>query len=533
MFMIAWCTALLLCCALLLGGCGRGKMARKPTPAPPIDVAQEDVKDVPQESLSEQLSSNRLDELYAKSGMQGQDPALEAELKKWDQTLKTDVPVARNKEVKAYLVYFSTERKQVIQNYLARSTRYLPLIREIFQEHGLPEDLAYLAMIESGFNPYAYSPAHAAGMWQFISGTARRYGLEINNYVDERRDPVKSTHAAAKYLLDLYKQFGSWYLAAASYNCGENRVQREIDSSNHKNFWELSANQCLPNETKNYVPQMIAATIIAKNPEKFGFTRVPYLPPLRFDTVKVNEPTSVRAISIACNVPPEEISLLNPELRKGTTPPETFALKIPKNSKDLFNRNIQVARIEVPSGASAPIETASNSYWPGYPRRESYSQRESTSETYVKREAPSSSRYSEKTASRTAKSYNHSRYHSQYRTAQAHKGKSESGKVKSSSVQVASMFPTGSSSRSSKGSSSAQKGKTCKSTSESGAKKSSSKRTKKKSSGQTSSLSGKSKTAQSPAKGGSCSRLAREAKKPEGHKKKQNVQTAKLRASNS
>jgi hypothetical protein len=464
-----------------------------------------------------------LDELYAKSGMQGQDPALEAELKKWDQTLKTDVPVARNKEVKAYLVYFSTERKRVIQNYLARSTRYLPLIQEIFQEHGLPEDLAFLAMIESGFNPYAYSPAHAAGMWQFISGTARRYGLEINNYVDERRDPVKSTHAAAKYLLDLYKQFGSWYLAAASYNCGENRVQREIDSSNHKNFWELSANQCLPNETKNYVPQMIAATIIAKNPEKFGFTHIPYMPPLQFDTVKVNEPTSVRAISVACNVPPEEISLLNPELRKGTTPPETFALKIPKNSKDLFNRNIQVARLELPSQAGATIETASNSYWPGYPRRETYSRQESTRETYTKREtAPSRS-----SSSRTAKSNNHSRYHSRYQTAQAHKGKSESGKVKSSSVQVASMF--GSSSRSSKGSSSAQKGKTCKPTSESSTKKSSSKRTKKKSSGQTSSLSGKGKSA----RGGSCSKLAREAKKPEAHKKKRNVQTAKLRANNS
>jgi soluble lytic murein transglycosylase-like protein len=526
--MIAWSTALLLICALLLGGCGRGKMARKPTPAPPVDLAQEDVKDVPQEALSEQLSSHRLDELYAKSGMHGQDPALEAELKKWDQTLKTDVPVASNKEVRAYLVYFTTDRKQTMRTYLSRSTRYLPLIREIFQEHGLPEDLAYLAMIESGFNPYAYSPAHAAGMWQFISGTARRYGMEINNYVDERRDPVKSTHAAAKYLLDLYKQFGSWYLAAASYNCGENRVQREIDSSNHKNFWELSANQCLPNETKNYVPQMIAATIIAKNPEKFGFTNIPYLPPLQFDTVKVNEPTSVKAVSVACNVPPEEISLLNPELRKGTTPPQTFVLKIPKNSKDLFNRSIQVARLELPSQAGASIETASTSSWPGYPRGDSYSRKEPARETYVKREAASAARSSEKTPSRTAKSSNPTHSRSHYQTAQAPKGKSEAGKGKASSVQVASMLPGGNSSRT-KGSASAPKGKTCKPAPES--KKSNSKRTKKKTSGQTSSLSGKSKMAQSPAQGGSCSRLAREARKPEARKKK--LQTAKLRASNS
>ncbi len=524
--MIAWCTALLLVCALL-GGCGRGKMARKPTPAPPVDIAQEDVREVQQESLSEQLSANRLDELYAKSGLSGQDPGLEAELQKWDQTLKTDVPVARNKEVKAYLVYFTTERKQVMRQYLARSTRYLPLIREIFQEHGLPEDLAYLAMIESGFNPYAYSPAHAAGMWQFISGTARRYGLDINNYVDERRDPVKSTHAAAKYLLDLYKQFGSWYLAAASYNCGENRVQREIDSSNHKNFWDLSANQCLPNETKNYVPQMIAATIIAKNPEKFGFTRIPYLPPLQFDTVKVTEPTSLKAVSIACNVPPEEITLLNPQLRKGTTPPETFVLKIPKNSKELFNRNIQVARFQLPSQASGPIETASNSYWGGYPRRETYSQKESTRETSIKKEAASPRKTNKKAAYR-GKSSRHQ--HSQ--TAQAHKGKSPSTRGKASSVQVASMIPGGKSSRTAKGTS-AGKDKACKAPSVSSARKSTQKRVKKKGSDQSSNSTGKTKTALSQAKGAKGSKLARDTKKSEGRKKGQSVQTAKLRANNS
>jgi soluble lytic murein transglycosylase-like protein len=522
--MIAWCTALMLLC-VLLGGCGRGKMARKPTPAPAVELAQEDSRDVQQESLSEQLSSNRLDELYAKSGIQGQDAALEAELKKWDQTLKTDVPVARNKEVRAYLVYFTTERKQVMQQYLARSTRYLPLIREIFQEHGLPEDLAYLAMIESGFNPYAYSPAHASGMWQFISGTGRRYGLDINNYVDERRDPVKSTHAAAKYLLDLYKQFGSWYLAAASYNCGEGRVQREIDGSNHKNFWDLSANQCLPNETKNYVPQMIAATIIAKNPEKFGFTKIPYLPPLQFDTVKVNEPTSLKAVSVACNVPPEEINLLNPELRKGTTPPETFVLKIPKNSKELFSRNIQVARYEVPTQASAPIETASTSYWNGYPRRETYSRKEPARETYTKKE-PASPRTSEKATRRTAKSSRQQHY----QTAQARKGKSESTKTRASSVQVASMLPGGKSSKTAKASTS---GKTCKPAADSSAKKSPQKRAKKKGSDQ-SSCSGKTRTALSQSKGSNGSKLAKDARKSDGRKKSQPVQTAaKARASNS
>jgi membrane-bound lytic murein transglycosylase D len=518
----------MLLCALL-GGCGRGKMARKPTPAPPMELAQEDVKDVQQESLSEQLSANRLEELYAKSGIHGQDASLEAELQKWDQTLKTDVPVATNKEVRAYLVYFTTERKQTMRTYLSRSTRYLPLIQEIFQEHGLPEDLAYLAMIESGYNPYAYSPAHAAGMWQFISGTGRRYGLDINNYVDERRDPVKSTHAAAKYLLDLYKQFGSWYLAAASYNCGENRVQREIDSSNHKNFWDLSANQCLPNETKNYVPQMIAATIIAKNPEKFGFTKIPYLPPLQFDTVKVNEPTSLRAVSIACNVPPEEINLLNPELRKGTTPPDAFVLKIPKNSKELFNRNIQVARYQVPTQTSAPIETASTSYWNGSPRRETYSRKEPARETYTKKEAAPPRTTQQKAASQTANSSKNQHY----QTAQAQKGKSESTKAKASSVQVASMLPGGKSSKTAKASTPAGKDKVCKPPPDSSGKKPTQKRAKKKGSDQSSCLTGKTKTALSPSKGSNNSKLARDEKKPEGRKKNQAVQTAKLRANSS
>jgi hypothetical protein len=192
---------------------------------------------------------------------------------------KSDVPIHVNKQVKAYLTYFSTERKAVVNRWLARSTRYLPMIKEIFQEYGLPEDLAYLAMIESGFNPNAGSPAGAVGMWQFIKGTGVRYGLVIDGSVDERRDPVKSTRAAARYLTDLYKQFGSWYLAAASYNCGEHRVQKELRKSSHRNFWELSANRCLPSETKNYVPQLIAATIIAKNPEKYGFNHVPYQAP--------------------------------------------------------------------------------------------------------------------------------------------------------------------------------------------------------------------------------------------------------------
>ncbi|MBM4302553.1 MAG: hypothetical protein FJ121_13705 [Deltaproteobacteria bacterium] len=362
--MISWLVGVVVCLALLVG-CGGGQNGNlvKADPVQPEMTAPVSDDGHDDASLTEELSANRLEELYAKSGIPGWDPILEQELKNWEHQVKFDVPIQMNKQVRAYLVYFSTERKAVITRYLSRSTRYLPMIKEIFQEAGLPEDLAYLAMIESGFSAKAYSPAAASGMWQFIKGTGLRYGLAIDSYVDERRDPEKATRAAANYLLDLYKQFGSWYLAAASYNCGEGRVQRELNQSNHKNFWELSANMCLPTETKNYVPQMIAATIIAKNPEKFGFKNVPYLPPVKYDKVPVTETTSLTAAAVAVNVPAEEVAELNPELLRGITPPEAqkYLLNLPPNSKELFTKNITIARIEHPAVASFPIRTARRS----------------------------------------------------------------------------------------------------------------------------------------------------------------------------
>jgi len=355
--MLSWLMGIVLCLALL-AGCGGNANLVKMEPLPEETVAL--APDAPDEPLTEELNSKRLEELYAKSGIPGWDPSLEEELKQWEHQVKFDVPIQMNKQVRAYLVYFSTERKGVIRNYLSRSTRYLPMIKEVFDEYGLPEDLAFLAMIESGFNNKATSPAAACGMWQFIKGTGLRYGLTIDSYMDERRDPEKATRAAAKYLLDLYKQFGSWYLAAASYNCGEGRVQRELDQSKHKNFWELSANMCLPTETKNYVPQMIAATIIAKNPEKFGFKNVPYQAPMRVDKVQVNEPTSLKAAAFAVNMQADDIQVLNPELLRGVTPPDSpnYVLNLPPNSKDLFTRNITLARIENPAVASRAVQTA-------------------------------------------------------------------------------------------------------------------------------------------------------------------------------
>jgi hypothetical protein len=433
--MLSWGMGVVLC-VVLLTGCGGGRQVTvKPEPIPQVPTAAvpDDNDDL---TLTEELSAKRLEELYAKSGIPGWDPSLEEEIKKWDHQVKFDLPIQMNKQVRAYLVYFSTERKGTIRRYLSRSTRYLPLIKGVFQEYGLPEDLAYLAMIESGFNPNAYSHAHACGMWQFIRGTGARYGLAMDRYVDERRDPEKSTRAAAKYLLDLYKQFGSWYLAAASYNCGEGRVQKELNHSNHKNFWELSAHQCLPTETKNYVPQMIAATIIAKNPEKFGFKSVPYLPALAVDKVQVNEPTSLKAAAVAVNVPPEEVQSLNPELLRGITPPDgKYTLNLPAKSKEAFAKNIMIARLEHPAVASRSTRVARG----GAHHTHHTHHRAVASKTNHHRERV---KHAHKADKKTKVAARKTRRKGHTEIAVAKKGKStHSRREKTATVRTASMFP--------------------------------------------------------------------------------------------
>ena len=173
----------------------------------------------------------------------------------------------------------SFAKSKNFQASLARSGRYLPMMRRIFAEHGLPQDLIYIALVESGFSPYARSPKDAVGIWQFIEGTAKRYGLKVNDRVDERQDPEKSTRAAARYLHDLYQQFGCWYLSAAGYNAGENRVEGVMNRHDIQDFWVMAQKKLLPEETCNYVPQIVAAALIAKDPEKYGMAPVKYQAP--------------------------------------------------------------------------------------------------------------------------------------------------------------------------------------------------------------------------------------------------------------
>ncbi len=254
-----------------------------------------------------------------------------------------DIPIVINDKVEQFIQFFQTTIRDKFITWLARSEKYIPFMKSVLKEYGLPEDLVYLSLIESGFNPYAYSRAKAVGLWQFISPTGKRYGLRVNWWVDERRDPEKSTIAAAKYLKDLYEMFACWYLAAAGYNAGEYKIINAIKRYRTDDFWKLTKHRYLKRETKDYVPLMIAAALVAKDPEKYGFIDVEYQEPLRYEKVRVPELTDLSLIARACETSLEEIKDLNPELRRGVTPPnETeYEIKIPFGGKDLFLENFE------------------------------------------------------------------------------------------------------------------------------------------------------------------------------------------------
>ncbi|MEJ2684554.1 MAG: transglycosylase SLT domain-containing protein [Candidatus Sulfobium sp.] len=233
---------------------------------------------------------------------------------------------------------FTTTIRDRFSMWLSRSGAYLDIMTRILKEKDVPEDIVFLSLIESGFNPYAYSMAHAAGPWQFIASTARRYGLKINWWRDERRDPVKSTEAAADYLKDLYSMFGSWNLALAAYNAGEGKILKAMKRGRVDDYWDLRETRHIRRETKNYVPKFIAARIIASNPEDFGFQNVDYKEPLRYDKVKLDSPVDLSVAAECAGTTLEEIRRLNPELRRWCTPPDVqeYTLRIPAGTKEHF-----------------------------------------------------------------------------------------------------------------------------------------------------------------------------------------------------
>lgn len=231
-----------------------------------------------------------------------------------DQELES-IPTEVNPLVEKWIAYFQGRGRPHMERYLARSTRYEKLMKKVLRDNGLPEDLFYVALIESGFSSQATSHAAAVGYWQFIRGTGKRYGLEISPFVDERRDPVLATQAAAEYFKGLYSVFGSWYLAMASYNVGENRVKREVMNHYTRDFWELARKRRLPVETINYVPKFIAAKLIAKEPAKYGFEEIDYLPPIEFDHITMNKPVNLRQMAEKLSLNYEDFKALNPKFK--------------------------------------------------------------------------------------------------------------------------------------------------------------------------------------------------------------------------
>jgi len=248
------------------------------------------------------------------------------------------VPIETNDQVKFFLNLFQGVQKPWIARSLRRAGRYTERMQRILRESGLPEDLVYLALIESGFNPHAYSRAGAVGIWQFIPSTGRRYGLVINWWIDERRDLEKSTRAAARYLKDLYEIFGDWYLAAAAYNAGEGKLKRAIKKYKSNNFWDLAQFKYLKKETKNYIPRFLAALMIAKDPGKYGFDQVIPDPPLNYETVSLSDATDLAVIAKGCGCDLKSLIKLNPQLRRGCTPPgySDYEILIPRGTKEQF-----------------------------------------------------------------------------------------------------------------------------------------------------------------------------------------------------
>jgi len=239
-----------------------------------------------------------------------------------------DFPIDLNDKVLAFIGAFSGRSKEKIEASLSRGTKYIPMIHQVLLEEGLPLDLAYLPLIESGFRNVAVSRAKAVGMWQFISATGKTYGLRIDNWVDERRDPAKATRAAARFLKYLYELTGDWYLALAGYNAGPGAVSRATNGTDSRNFWDHARSRYLWSETKNYVPQFCAAVLVGKHPDRFGLS-VEQLEPFSYEVIEIEKSISLTSLAQRTGIDVETLKELNPELLRRTTPPRLYSLKVP------------------------------------------------------------------------------------------------------------------------------------------------------------------------------------------------------------
>jgi membrane-bound lytic murein transglycosylase D len=240
-----------------------------------------------------------------------------------------DIPVVVNDDVVRWMRYFTGSGRKYYARYLSRAPRYRPMMIAKLKAAGLPEDLVYLSMIESGYNPHAYSHADAAGLWQFIESTGRLYHLRIDWWVDERRDPARSTDAAIELLSDLHTMFDDWPLAWAAYNTGPGRVQRAIDNAGSRDFWVIERGSYLHSETENYVPKIMAAAIIGHHPERYGFAGIEGQPELAYEVARVDGTVDLEVLAKCAGISLAELQELNPALRRWATPSEGYELRVP------------------------------------------------------------------------------------------------------------------------------------------------------------------------------------------------------------
>lgn len=259
------------------------------------------------------------------------DPRLKTKVREQLQATASQLPLSITDAVLGYIHHFSGRGHRTIVSGFERAGRFRPMIQRILDEEGVPQELIYLAQAESGFQPRAVSRMKATGMWQFMAFRGREYGLMQTPYSDDRLDPEKATRAAARHLRDLYTQFGDWYLAIAAYNCGPGVVEKAVERTGYADFWELRRRRVLPAETTNYVPIILAMTIMAKNAEAYGLDKVVGFAAMEYDTVEVTAPTHLALVADLTDAPLPELMTLNPALLRAVAP-AGFALHVPKGT---------------------------------------------------------------------------------------------------------------------------------------------------------------------------------------------------------